>query len=151
MDNLTRALAYLEKLDPAVSGSGGHNQTLRVACECIRFGLTDGEAWQALQWFNDNRCSPKWKEHELRHKLADAQRIAGAQRAAKVGGPAHGQRQHRTFTKPAPVVRPAADTRPVIERSAQEEELWWARVAKERGVPLSAWDEVEAKDDSDVL
>lgn len=138
MENYQSCMAYLEKLDHAVSGAGGHNQTLRVACECVRFGLSDSEAWDALQWFNDNRCSPKWKEHELRHKLNDAQRIASPERAARVGRQAQ---PHRTFTKPAPVTRPPADTRPVIQQSAQTEETWWQRIAIERGVTLVDWDE----------
>jgi len=136
MDNYTRCMAYLEKLDPAVSGSGGHNQTLRVACECIRFGLSDSEAWEALKWFNANRCSPPWKEHELRHKLTDAQRIASTERAKHVGR----QKTRRAYTKPAAIERPAADTRPIVQQSAQAEELWWAKVAKERGTTLAEWD-----------
>jgi hypothetical protein len=81
---LQRALAYLDKLPPAISGSGGHNATLRAACECVRFGLSEGEAWQALQWFNAHRCQPAWSEKELRHKLADAQKIVAASGQAGV-------------------------------------------------------------------
>jgi hypothetical protein len=81
---LQRALAYLDKLPPAISGSGGHNATLRAACECVRFGLSEGEAWQALRWFNAHRCQPAWSEKELRHKLADAQKIVAASGQAGV-------------------------------------------------------------------
>lgn len=76
--NLDRALAYLAKLPPAVSGSGGHDATLRAACECVRFGLSDDEAMAALAEFNQ-RCQPSWSEHELAHKIADARKLAGAQ------------------------------------------------------------------------
>src|SRR3990167_8730999 len=75
MELYSRMLAYLEKLPAAISGSGGHNATLRVACECFRFGLERVEAWDALQWYNANRCSPAWNEKELRHKLDDAEKI----------------------------------------------------------------------------
>lgn len=75
MTNLERCLAYLATLPPAVSGSGGHNATLRAACECVRFGLTDSEAMQALGEFN-RRCQPAWSEHELAHKLASARKLA---------------------------------------------------------------------------
>jgi len=78
MNNLERCLAYLSKLPPALSGSGGHNATLRAACECVRFGLTDSECMQALGDFNQ-RCQPPWSERELAHKLADARKLSGAQ------------------------------------------------------------------------
>jgi hypothetical protein len=76
MKALDRCLAYLEKLPSAVSGSGGHDATLRAACEIIRFGLSPAEEWQAVEWYNANRCSPVWSEKELRHKLADAHKKA---------------------------------------------------------------------------
>lgn len=78
MTNLTQCLAYLAKLPPAVSGSGGHSATLRAACECVRFGLTDSEAMQALAEYN-RRCSPPWSERELAHKVTSARKLAGGQ------------------------------------------------------------------------
>lgn len=96
MSNLSRCLAYLDKLPPAQSGSGGHSATFRAACECVRFGLTDGEAWEALSWYNDNRCSPKWTQSELRHKLNEAQKIA---KAGERAGGAY-QKRGGTFTPP---------------------------------------------------
>jgi len=88
MTNLDTCLAYLSKLPPAVSGSGGHNVTLRAACECVRFGLTDAEALQALGEFN-RRCSPPWSEGELAHKLESARRIASNEAGTRAP---HGQR-----------------------------------------------------------
>lgn len=97
-------MAYLDRLPVAVSGQGGHNATLRAACECVRFGLSEGEAWEALQWFNEYRCQPKWSEHELRHKLTDARRIVtgGGQVGKHLGQarPWKGNRQGRTFVAP---------------------------------------------------
>lgn len=94
MKPFDRCLAYLEKLPPSVSGSGGHDATLRAACEIVRFGLSPAEEWQALEWYNANRCSPVWSEKELRHKLADAHRKA-----------AHGERL-RTTNASAPRQKP---------------------------------------------
>lgn len=86
MTNFARCLAYLSNLPPAVSGSGGHSATLRAACECVRFGLTDGEAMQALAEYN-RRCQPAWSERELAHKLASARRLAASESGTK-GRPA---------------------------------------------------------------
>ena len=85
MSSLDHCLAYLAKLPAAISGSGGHNATMRAACECVRFELSDDEAMQALAEFNQ-RCEPPWSERELAHKLADARKLTGRQmdtRAAK--------------------------------------------------------------------
>lgn len=138
-----RALAYLEKMDPAVSGSGGHNQTLRAACECVRFGLSESEAWDALQWWNDHRCQPRWKDHELRHKLASAQRMAGAQAGRRVGSTVPAPRHHarKVWVAPAPPVRPVVKAVvPVYQRSEAEEEAWWSQVAAGRGLTLEQFD-----------
>lgn len=72
MSTCDRAIAYLRKCPPAISGSGGHNATLRAACECVRFGLSDIEMWDAMSWYNENRCQPIWTEKELRHKIDTA-------------------------------------------------------------------------------
>ncbi len=101
MTNLPHCLAYLAKLPPAVSGSGGHNATLRAACECVRFGLTDSEAMQALAEYN-RRCSPQWSERELAHKLADARKLAGGQTSQRARSVARKRRESaRTFDRAA--------------------------------------------------
>ena len=143
MDTYSRVLAYLDKLPPAVSGSGGHNATLHVACECFRFGLSTSEAWDALQWFNANRCSPAWNERDLRHKLEDAERItirAGENgRRVRVGN----RRALRVFIAPPMPKKVTAPALPICQRSAQTEELWWAKTALERGTTLEEWDRVK--------
>src|SRR5688572_28188866 len=67
-----RARSYLAKLPPAVSGQGGHNATLRAACELARFGLSDGDAMALLADWNRTHCQPPWTEPELRHKWQSA-------------------------------------------------------------------------------
>ena len=75
-----RCQKYLAKCDDAISGAGGHDATFHAACECFRFGLSDAEARNVLQWFNDIKTGtsdPKmhrarWTDSELDHKLADA-------------------------------------------------------------------------------
>jgi putative DNA primase/helicase len=76
---LDRCLKYLAKMPDAISGAGGHNAAIAAACACYRFGLSDEDAWTAIQWFNDNKTgSEPWSEKELRHKLADARKIVDA-------------------------------------------------------------------------
>lgn len=74
--NLKRIQKYLDKIDPAVSGSNGHNQTFKVACLLIhRFGLSDIDAWPLLKTYSE-RCSPPWSDKDLKHKLASARSTA---------------------------------------------------------------------------
>lgn len=77
--SLDAARSYLAKLPPAISGAGGHRATFRAACECVRFGLSDGEALTLLREWNVNHCKPPWTEKELTHKLKDARRVAAGQ------------------------------------------------------------------------
>lgn len=139
MDTYSRALAYLDTLPPAVSGSGGHNQTLRAACELFRFGLSSGDAWAALQAYNA-RCQPPWKEHELRHKLADAEKIVRAGGEFAERAPTRGRRYRRDFVAPPPPVRKPRPLPPVYLRSEAEEEAWWEQVAADAGMTLEEWD-----------
>lgn len=74
---IERARAYLAKLPPAVSGQGGHAVTFRAACTLVRFGLADHDVLTLLQEFN-TRCLPPWSPAELRHKLAEARKVAGS-------------------------------------------------------------------------
>ena len=68
-----RAAAYLDRIPPAISGSGGHSQTYAAATAMVHgFGL-DPEAAFSLLWDRYNpRCQPPWSEKELRHKVSDA-------------------------------------------------------------------------------
>lgn len=67
-----RARAYIEKMPPAVSGSGGHTATFNVARKLVQdFGLDDQSALELLRAYNQ-RCIPPWSEKELRHKVDQA-------------------------------------------------------------------------------
>lgn len=115
---------YVAKLPPAVSGDGGHPATFRAACECVRFGLGDGDALSVLREFN-RRCQPPWTEKELAHKLADARRVAGGQvRACRQPAPAVRvvwKLQRTLATLPPPVQAvpmPPARSRPALDLPA---------------------------------
>jgi Bifunctional DNA primase/polymerase, N-terminal len=67
-----RAEAYVDKMAPAVAGSGGHGQTFAVARKLLQdFAVPESTAWGILLRYNA-RCQPPWSERELRHKLAQA-------------------------------------------------------------------------------
>ncbi len=70
-----RMRAYLEKVDPAISGQDGHGTTLKAACALVwGFGLDPEEAFPFLSEYNA-RCQPPWNEKELRHKLNEALKV----------------------------------------------------------------------------
>lgn len=73
-DMAARARAYVDKMPPAISGSGGHAATFAVARKLVQdFRLGAGDAWGILCEYN-RRCEPPWSEKDLRHKLEDALR-----------------------------------------------------------------------------
>lgn len=68
-----RALAYLAKLPPAISGQGGHPATYTAATALVHgFGLDSELALSLLLDHYNPRCEPPWSEKELRHKVEDA-------------------------------------------------------------------------------
>jgi hypothetical protein len=70
---LRLARAYLAKIPPAVSGEGGHAQTLWAArCMAVGFNLGAEAAYDLLgeQW--NRACTPPWSAAELWHKCTDA-------------------------------------------------------------------------------
>lgn len=73
-DVLARASAYLDKVPPAVSGQGGHDQTITAALVLVRgFAIPPADAWPIFQQWNQ-RCVPPWPNKDLWHKLTDADR-----------------------------------------------------------------------------
>ncbi len=73
---IERARSYLSTKDPAISGNGGHAQTLTAACDLIRgFGLRRDEARPLLRGYSE-KCVPPWSDKELEHKLESAEQKA---------------------------------------------------------------------------
>lgn len=71
---VSRARAFLQRLEPAIAGQCGDAHTFRVCCLVARgFDLSDEEALIALTEWNA-RCEPPWSEHELRRKVENAKR-----------------------------------------------------------------------------
>ncbi len=68
-----RAIAYLDKTPPAISGQGGHSQTYAAAVALVHgFCLSPDHALQLLLSQYNPRCQPPWTEKELLHKVEDA-------------------------------------------------------------------------------
>jgi len=67
-----RARAYIAKMDPAISGSGGHAATWAVALALRGFGLSEDRIFGILKSDYNPRCQPAWSDRELRHKAKEA-------------------------------------------------------------------------------
>ena len=71
--DLSRVIAYLAKVEPAIQGQNGSGVTFRAACDIVRFGIDDPETvCQILQDYYNHRCQPPWSRAELWHKAEDA-------------------------------------------------------------------------------
>ncbi len=67
-----RAGAYLDRCEPAISGSGGSTTTFVLAQKLVLgFGLSEDATYRLMQGWN-SRCSPPWDERELRRKISQA-------------------------------------------------------------------------------
>lgn len=67
-----RAAAYVDRCEPAISGSGGHAHTFRVAIKLVKgFALDEATAYRLLARWNLT-CSPPWSEFDLRRKVRQA-------------------------------------------------------------------------------
>jgi hypothetical protein len=65
-----RAARYLTYCPGAISGSGGHDTTFRVAIALVHgFCLSQETAYQLLLDHYNLKCSPPWNDAELRHKI----------------------------------------------------------------------------------
>jgi len=68
-----RASLYLDKLPPAIAGSGGSTATYEAAAVLMRgFALDEDEAFELLTRWNQTHCQPPWRECDLRVKLQSA-------------------------------------------------------------------------------
>lgn len=74
--NITRAVARLKTMPPAIEGQGGDDCTYRTICELRELGLSSGMAFkQTLEHFNP-RCDPPWDSEELKTKVANVYEYA---------------------------------------------------------------------------
>lgn len=74
-DLLAASAAYLEAMEPSVSGMGGHDNLL-TACYrmLVDFALTPADAFdQIINHFND-RCDPPWEDNDIARKINEVYR-----------------------------------------------------------------------------
>ncbi|KAA1258307.1 hypothetical protein LF1_08230 [Rubripirellula obstinata] len=68
-----RAIAYLNSMPAAISGSSGHSQTFSAATALVHgFGIGPDRALAILQSDYNPRCAPPWSDRELQHKVNQA-------------------------------------------------------------------------------
>ncbi len=71
----SRAKAYIDRMPPAIAGSGGHAATYAAATALVHgFALAPVRALALLRDHYNARCIPQWTDVELSHKVSDAQR-----------------------------------------------------------------------------
>lgn len=74
MELSERIRNYVDKMPVAVSGQGGSNACLTVACVLVwGWGLSLEEAMPFMRDYSQ-RCDPPWSEKELQHKLRSAEK-----------------------------------------------------------------------------
>jgi hypothetical protein len=108
-----RARAYIQRLEPAISGSGGHNATFRAASILVEgFALDEATALDLLLEWNLTHCSPQWSERELQHKVRSAARNPSAQRGHLLGSTPSGHITRPPDPYTAPRQQPAPQPEP---------------------------------------
>jgi len=83
-DAVGRAREYIARIDPAISGQGGHKTTFYAAASIVQgFDLPLEDAYRLLCEYNE-RCVPPWSEAELRHKIEQADKLPGLRRGGAI-------------------------------------------------------------------
>jgi hypothetical protein len=76
-----RASAYVGRMAPAISGSGGQRQLWRVATALVvRFDLSVEDAIGIMRCNWNRRCAPPWSERELRRAAENVARVGWTRR-----------------------------------------------------------------------
>jgi putative DNA primase/helicase len=71
-----RAIAYLGKCEPSISGANGHSNAFKVAVSIgPGFSLPPEVTLQLLRSEFNPRCQPPWSDRELEHKVSEAYRV----------------------------------------------------------------------------
>lgn len=129
---LDRASKYVAKMEPAVSGQGGHDAAFSVACKLVLdFDLSQDDAMTIMREYNA-RCQPEWSERELLHKVNSADKQSGERGRLRNVSPENWQQadrlaperhepQRESESEPQTEVKPAATyTISTLEEAAHE-------------------------------
>lgn len=75
-DSITAVQRYIKYLksiaDPAIEGTGGDAQTLKVAMKGKDYGLSPEKTYQLMSKHYNSRCEPPWSDEELQGKIDNA-------------------------------------------------------------------------------
>lgn len=72
-DRERRARAYARKIEPAISGAGGHTSAFIAAEKIVRgFDLPEDVAFRVLRDEYNPACQPPWSDRDLRRKVREA-------------------------------------------------------------------------------
>ncbi len=73
-----RYRAWLDEVEGAVSGSGGHNKTFYAACRGVcGFLVSPDDVFAIMKAEYNPRCQPQWSDEELAHKVLEAEKQMG--------------------------------------------------------------------------
>lgn len=133
-----QARRRVAQMEPAISGSGGHNATFHVACVLVHgYAMEPGEALRLMAEYN-TRCQPVWSERELVYKLNSALRTTHdtprGHLIVKDNGP---QKSGGTPVQPLP--KPAAVYSPRKLACEFDPEKLRGLAAKWRGIVNVEW------------
>ena len=82
----------MQRVEPAISKQGGHNQTFHAACVLVLdFDLSPAEAYPLFAEWNLT-CDPPWSDCDLRRKLEEADKQPG-ERGRLLNGERNGRHQ----------------------------------------------------------
>lgn len=97
-----RAAAYVDKMEPSVSGNHGHMALLAAAVALKRyFLLPDNEALDVLEGVFNPKCQPPWQRKDLVRKLGEAMK---ASRLKRSDGCLANDTRDGNYVKPAEVI-----------------------------------------------
>jgi len=110
-----RAIAYLQKCDPAISRQGGHDQTIKVCCKTgPGFDLPENTAFVLINHYWNPRCEPPWSGPDLSRKVSEAYKVETRRGWMFDGDGA----SSGTYVGPGPSRKPRPDPEPAGPRLA---------------------------------
>lgn len=75
LDVVERARRYVSTMRESKSGEGGHDALFRVCCALVNgFDLDTTSARGIVDDYNATKAAPPWRDKDIAHKLADAEK-----------------------------------------------------------------------------
>jgi len=75
-ENIARAVDYLHRTAPAISGQGGNSHTFATAALVRDFGISEDVCFETMCAAWNSRCEPPWSHDELQQIVANAYKYA---------------------------------------------------------------------------